>query len=381
MGGSNRRRSIPWILTAFLTAAAVCSAVVAGIEASSKTTSGESINGFAPVTGFGGYRSSGDVEEISAVWTVPAALAASKPGSAVTWIGAQNRSGGPFIQLGSYAIVYNGPPSSLSRASVPSLKQAYGIFWSDQPKHFRLQILVQLIHAGDSVHFEMVRNHVGWKLSVKNLTHGWTRSIEVHYPTSGHYAQGEWLQEDPAFGLVTSTDVPYADTSAVTFQHLEVNGKPPKLKFTNSQALSTTGGIYLAPTHVEHDGFSLVPAIGAARQYLMDAETLDSSLYQVTVQLIDPKFLTKRTQPGMSHQLANDYGRFAASLKSQNWPTRDEMSLHRVEGDLKVLGTKVLEWGRVDNGSLPALMAIFADSVARSDSNWLRSRLGLPPSP
>jgi hypothetical protein len=63
----------------------------------------------------------------------------------------------------------------------------------------------------------------------------------------------------------------------------------PHLNFNDALALSTVEGTYLVPTHIRNDAFSLNPAVGAARQFLADAEKLDSSLYAAQVALLSSR--------------------------------------------------------------------------------------------
>ena len=157
------------------------------------------------------------------------------------------------------------------------------------------------------------------------------------------YNQGEWLQEDPADALVTSSDVPYADTSTITFQRLRVNEDVPRLEFSDAQALSTTRGIDLAPTHVHDDAFSLAPAKGAALQYLVDAERLDSALYPVSVLLVEQPPGGRVVARSTVRTWSVACGRFAGDLQAQYWPSTDRAATLKLEQDVRHLQRALLE--------------------------------------
>jgi hypothetical protein len=373
MNKPTHRVWIPWTL---LVGLVVASAFAAGLGAQQRSgdlhTSKPAPMAFAPLTGFGGYVSEGgSTTEIRAEWRVPAAVVAAGPGSAVTWIGAQGTGGtGPFIQLGSYSDVYQ-------QGSRPAAA-SYGLFWSDTAKDFHGVEIIGLEHAGDLIRFEMIKNSAGWKLVVKNLSFGWSRSLEIHYGAGQTFTQGEWLQEDPAAGQVTATDVPYADTSIVSFQHLRLNGRGPHLKFADAQALSTVSGTYLVPTHVRHDAFSLLPASGAARQFLADAEKLDSSLYHSVILFLPGSHPSGRSQRVLVAEEAKSYGRFADQVTAQVWPVSDRALIRRFVQDDAILQRHLTQW-MSSGGSSTELSRIFDKSALRGDDQRLRARLGLPP--
>src|ERR1700722_12878797 len=219
---------LPWGLVGGLVVLTGAAAIVGVGDGSYKSLPVSSPAAFGPPTGFGGYRSFGSVDEIGAEWRIPAVSRTSRPGTAVTWIGAQSHDdNGPFIQLGSYS--YLRP--SLGNTDPADLGPFYGIFWSDTERHFHPVLITRLEHAGDLIEFQMSRNADGWRLWVHNQSFGWTRSIEVDYGAGGSYNQGEWLQEDPVSAAIATTDVPFADTSTVSFERLRLNGQVPPLKF------------------------------------------------------------------------------------------------------------------------------------------------------
>jgi hypothetical protein len=369
---SRWRRWLPWSLVVGMVALSGIAGVLGVTQGHEAATVSTRQSNFAPITGFGGYNSTGDVTQISAQWRVPAATSATGFRTAVTWIGAQGVGGAePFIQLGTYSDVYqvaNAPATS------------YGVFWSDTAKGFHAVGIVRLERAGDLIRFEMSKNPAGWKLAVRNLTVGWSRSLEVHYGAGENFTHGEWIQEDPASARVTSTDVPYARTSIVSFQHLEVDEHVPHLKFADALVLSTVDGTYLVPTRLRHDAFSLEPASGAARQFLADAETFDSSLYPTAVSDLSDGHLSASSRRSQIAEVARSYDRFADEIKVQIWPVSDRSMIRRFARDNTRLAQHLSQWVRQD-GSTAELNHIFGEDTFRGDDTRLRADLGLPPAP
>ncbi len=365
-----------WVPRAMVVGLMVLTAAAAffGSRASSSTRSAHLPPLFAPPTGFGGYVWSGQLKEIGAEWRDPAVVSSAASSASVTWIGAQDANdSGPFIQLGTYAFV--GPQHSD--------RPSYGVFWSDTSQQFHAVPVVELKHPGDLISFEMIRDADGWELRVKNLSAGWSRSVEVHYGAAAAYDQGEWLQEDPADALVTTSDVPYADTSTVTFARLRVNGATPRLEFSDAQALSTISGIDLAPTHVHDDAFSLVPAEGAARQYLVDAERLNSALYPVDVLLVEGQGGARTVRASAVRTWSEACGRFAGELQAQHWPPADRAAVLRLGQDVRTLQAALLKLSNARHTTVSGLDKVFVDGdqAMHVDSSHVRSLLGLPPAP
>ena len=171
---------------------------------------------------------------------------------------AERDAGGPFIQLGTYSVQ---SPGSTTSSSGSESSPSYGVFWSDTALKYEAMTPVRLSRPGDLIAFDMTRGARGWKLNVHDVTVGWSRSIEVDYGGSDRFSQAEWVQEDPASGEATTTDVPYPLTSTVAFEDLEVDHRPPHLGYSRGLALSTTSHVFLVPSRPHDDGF----AAGAAR--------------------------------------------------------------------------------------------------------------------
>jgi hypothetical protein len=260
-----------------------------------------------------------------------------------------------------------------------SLKASYRLFWSDPAQAYRAVNIATLKHPGDLIMFEMIKNAGGWNLVVKDRSSGWTRSTDVHYEATETYTTSNWAQEDPASGgTVTSTDVPYADTSTVTLQHLRIDGHVPHLTLKDAAALSTPNGTYLVPTPVRDDEFSMVPAKGVARQYLADAELLNTSTLRVE------QVLEGLTQPSATFERslivdeAKALGRFADQNKPQRYPPSDRALVLRVARDCESVQMQLNQW-IASNGSMASLAQILSNIALGTDAAQLRARLGLPP--
>ena len=61
----------------------------------------------------------------------------------------------------------------------------------------------------------------------------------------------------------------------MTFTALMVDRRPPLLAYADARALSAFNGVFLVPSHVVDDGFSLRLATALALQYLRDVQALN----------------------------------------------------------------------------------------------------------
>lgn len=255
-----------------------------------------------PGTGFGGYRwSSGQVTQVSAQWRVPRILSTSPPGDASTWIGAQNQTGPPFIQLGT---TENG-------IDLPTPR--YAAFWSDPDVDFHPQYF-GTVEPGDLVSAELVRSTAGWKLTFRDITQTTTKSKTIRYGVDGSYDQSEWFQEDPSPSNVTAKDLPYPETSPVQFEDLRVDGRTPALHLADGQVMLANGGISLAPSAEDNGSFSLEEPIGAAKDYLQAARNIDESISAFAVDSVRWKTLPKSERQSIARTMQRAYGDFSAAI-------------------------------------------------------------------
>jgi Peptidase A4 family len=339
---------------------------VAGASGSSSSTPTVS----APNSGLGGYVAmDSPVTEISAEWRIPT-LGTERPGEAATWIGAQGSANAPFIQLGSTEFA--------DEDGAGAVKASYHLFWSDPAQALEAVNIATLKHPGDLITFTMTQDSAGWDLVVRDHLSGFTRSTQVDYAPGGTYAVGEWYQEDPASALVTTIDEPYPDISTVTLQNLQVNGEVPHLTLNDASVLSTQNGANLVPTPVRHGAFSMVPAKGAAEQYLADAVPVNTATFSVSELLqgvIDPSPTEERT---LVLAEAKALQRFADQIATQKWPAADRASVARLVQDSRSLDTQVNQW-IASNGSTASLGQVLTGSKLGADASALRAHLKLPP--
>lgn len=384
----SRRAFVPWLLVWTVVVAASGAAVLGASNASqppAKSTSPPSVD--APITGFGGYRWPGKVEEIEAEWRVPRIVGTTPYAGESTWIGVQGPGTDyPFIQLGTLANVSyspflgSGSGTKAESPSAPELGQTdYEIFWSDTAQGFHPVTVVGLKHPGDLIRFKMVKQNDGWELSVKNLTYGWSRSKLVRYGQNDSFTQGEWLQEDPASAGSPGVDLPYADTSPVDFQSVRINDTVPSFRYSDEGALSTQDGVYLVPTPFVRDSFSLVRPTGAALQYISDAETVDASLSRIAAQ-IDwlGRGDASATQVRKVEQMAALYSQSARIVDERTWPASARQASGRFVTSYEELAQGLSQWARGGDHSLQQLRAILDGAPGRNAANNLRKALGLP---
>jgi hypothetical protein len=365
------------LLVVVLILVAAGAAALAGLGRSASGAGGATVVGFGPATGFGGYRLAASADQISAEWRIPAVLGTSRPGYSATWIGLQTEApDGPFIQLGSYADESFFPPPGANPKSTAS----YGIFWSDTARGFRAAPIVELSRPGDLISFDMTRNDQGWYLKVHNLSVGWSRSVEVHYGASDRFTQAEWFQEDPADGYAATNDVPYPSLSTIAFQHLEVNRRPPPLRYSDAEVLSTPNDVSLVPTHPHDDGFALLPASGVAVQFLTDVVSYEAAVTPVNLayykDLVHPDSAPLPSVPEMTGPMAN----LAHVLDSQSWPPADQRTVDAFIRDLEDNVRALKAWSHTPDKSWATLTTIVHNRSFVRDGNRLRRSLGLPPS-
>jgi hypothetical protein len=333
--------------------------------------------GFGPVTGFGGYRVEESADQISAEWRVPSVVDTSPVGYSATWIGLQSgMPGGPFIQLGTYSVQ---SPGSTTSSSGSGSSPSYGVFWSDTALKYEAMTPVRLSRPGDLIAFDMTRGARGWKLNVHDVTVGWSRSIEVDYGGSDRFSQAEWVQEDPASGEATTTDVPYPLTSTVAFEDLEVDHRPPHLSYSRALVLSTTSHVFLVPSRPHDDGFALVPATGAAVQLLTDVESFESAVARVNLaheeDLEDPTLAPLPT----AREITQPMSGLAHLLAGQDWPGPLRSDVHAYVLDLSRTVRSVDGWGVSSDRSWATLATILDSQLYLRDQNRLRASVGLPP--
>ena len=368
-------RVVPWCLVVGLAAVALVTAVTTALTRASTTSPLPGpVVAYGPPTGFGGYTWSGTVHQVSAQWRVPAVTQTNAVGFSATWIGAEAGLGhDPFIQLGAEEV-----QTTDATGLATFRKPYYLIFWSDETVGFQAQPIVQLSRPGDLIAFDMTQNSRGWKLDVHNLTVGWSRSRQVNYRANQPFTTAEWLQEDPATGVRTTSDAPYASTTTVAFSNLRVNHRPPRLNWDDAHVLSTTSGVYLVPTHESGDAFSLLPASGFAHQYLADDLTYEDGAQPLTLAILESGQGSSSARTGPARQFVDAVAQLKGLLTSQSWPRSDKHRVGLVTQDLTHLLDEALVWSHSGDRSLQTFYDFYLATGLRTDTNRLRTTLGLP---
>lgn len=365
-------RTLP--LAAGLALAAVATALPAtAADASALSPARQAVTTAAPVeivpeTGFGGYRWHARVREISASWQVPTISPQAGFATASTWIGAQSWNGGPpFIQLGT-------TEESLGRG-----EDLYTVFWSDTTVGFH-PLTLGVVKPGDELVARMTRIGVRWRLAVTDLTSTRTMATSITYGAGQSFTQGEWLQEDPTDSTITGLDLPYPAMSTVTFGQVLVNDNVPRLGLADGQTLSATGDIYLVPTPLQSDSFSLPAATGPALRYLIDAGRLDRVISAFDVQLVTWSRQTASLRARDIERVVRSYRYFARALRAGDWPAAARTLLLRLASSCDREAAANSTWAR--SGGLRtsrayrALLHLYQAGVTITDA--ARASLGLP---
>lgn len=322
----------------------------------------------APITGFGGYTSSGNVDSIAAQWRVPTVSSGSPVGMAATWIGAQNTEGPGFIQVGT--------TETANRDGVAG----YEVFWSDDtlgyhPKYFGRS------EGGDLLSVSMRRVSSGWKLAVHDETSGAFFAKTVGYDPGVRLVQGEWVQEDPVSSDVTARDSPYPRTSTVGFEDVKLNGATPDLRLKDGQTLVTSDNEFLVPTPFSDDGFRLLPAQGFARQYLLDATPFNWAADAFNVEWSSWSSDKARTRLVYAQRLITALDNFAGAIKRGQWPATARSAMLRVVRVADAGVVTLASWARVGaplHGNAYRAERT-SDQLLVTVTKAARATLGLPP--
>jgi hypothetical protein len=323
---------------------------------------------FFPSTGFGGYSSTGKMHQISASWRVPGILSNSKPGVAATWIGAQTTFNDDFIQVGVNEFSFKfGAPN-------------YQLFWSDTAENFHPHILGS-VQAGELMEASMTQNASGWLLRLRNKSKTLSVAKQVNYSAGVSFSVGEWIQEDPAPGEVTSHDTPYPNIANPDFQKLEIDGRAPELSRRNGQVLIASSGAIRVPTLVQHDSFTFKAPKGTALQYLTDARRLDAG-----VSVFDAAQVSWQTTPTRKRRddvldligvLKSNVGVF----KSQSWPKGTGGLIAKLDTLTSEQISEFQAWSKTDMKLDAPPYSKFLSSIPEHDVlvDKIRASLNLPP--
>jgi hypothetical protein len=309
------------------------------------------------------------VKEIAATWRVPTIAPHSPTGYASTWIGVQDRAG-DFVQLGTVENNY-GPFSS-------GPTDWYEAFWSDTDLQFLPQSLF-LVRPGDQVSSEMIQEPAGWVLKFRDVTDGRSMTRYTTYGGTASLDRAEWLQEDPVPKIQSDIDGPYPIMSTVSFGHLAVNRQSPQLPYVKAQTLSSPNGVFLVPSQVENDSFSLDPPDGIEAQYLTDVSQFNQAIN---------KFDAEYRPGGPEESLRTDGAAliraisvFNSQLRSQEWPAAAQGDVRRLGAHNSTVVADLNAWMAAATSSRTVLFERFVTDAGNDHdfADRIRADIGLPP--
>ena len=146
---------------------------------------------------------------VSGSWVVPSV---SGPGTtfSATWVGIDGWSNADLIQTGTTQYVSHGGSGS------------YYAWWEILPASST--VIPETVSAGDHMSATIAKTAASgkWKISLSDLTKGWTWQTSFSYTGPGTSA--EWIEEAPT---VTSQRAPLADFTTATFSAMKANGATP----------------------------------------------------------------------------------------------------------------------------------------------------------
>ncbi len=255
----------------------------------------------------------------------------------------------------------------------------YELFWSDTAASFHPQPLGP-VGPGDLLSVSMTRQTGGWSLAVDDRTDDTPVSKQIPYGAGASFTAAEWIQEDPTDSSEAAVDLPYPQTSAVSFQRVIVNGQPPPLDLADGQVLIAADGIILVPSAVHQDAFDLGPPTGAAARYLHAAAGLDAAVSAYNVEISSWGSIPMATRLLDVQHLSAAFQTNASALLAQPWPPASSADdslliprLHRLVSDLRAWTAAGLrtQGNAYETFSSDQEIGPLADNV--------RADLGLPP--
>ena len=312
--------------------------------------------------GFAGYVLRGHTTEIYAEWVVPTIAAGSPVGQASTWVGAENKAN-DFVQVGTLE-------NEVSRAGQAGA--VYRAFWSDTALYFHPHDL-GAVRPGDAVSAEMMQLPDGWFLIFHDTTHPFTRTVSSNYGARKTFTDAQWLQEDPtSHGFDPVTNYPYPTMSTVTFSNLMVNNGHPVLPYSDGRALISPNGVFLVPTPVTDDGFTVRSATGPQAQYLAAVGPLNSAVNEVYSDLTAGP---RTAVASDTAALMTAIDATEARLASGTWPPAAAGPIASLIQEHKRLIVGLRTWIASSSPSLRTFEAIFPDN---KPALQVRRVLGLP---
>jgi hypothetical protein len=365
-------RLLSWFTVGALSMLVLAAASLSADSSPGPTATPPSVPQETSLAGFAGYDLIAPLGEIAADFTVPSILKAPPRGTyatASTWIGAQNAMG-EFVQIGVTESASSDLPGE------PDL--AYNGFWSSTALDFHPDSFAK-VQPGDRIAVSMVLRSKGWVIRFDDESSGTSRTIQTDYGGGASFNAAEWIQEDPISSTDLLRNLPYPQTSVVSFSQVEADGRVPYLGYDDERAMDVPGGPWLVPTSFRSDGFIVEPATGAAKQYLADVAGYNLAEQEFSIAVFGPR---PGTDDGeimrATTNLVASLDEFENQLSIQSWPPA-------TEGDVQALLTASYETSvdlrtLEDGPTLSGETLVYTDEgTSQEAAEVLRMSLGLPP--
>ena len=134
-------------------------------------------------------------------------------------------------------------------------------FWSDGLHDFRPVVLGQ-IKEGDEVHGDIKFSGRSWKMTIQDLTGGWSKAVIVRgLPGVGGDFAG-WTVEDPVLSLNDLVQTsPMIDTGRIRVTNMQVNLASPTIGGTLASTSFVKGRVRYFPTDIVRDSFYILACV------------------------------------------------------------------------------------------------------------------------
>jgi hypothetical protein len=265
--------------------------------------------------GLAGYSVPIDVTSAGAEWRIPAVAPGSPLGHARTLLRLSFPASGVEMEVGTTEdeVVFHHRHVAV-----------YSAFWN------RIGLgptRLATLHAGDLVRVSALKREPNWRLTISDLTSGWTDSVLNPGVGATTVTAASWFQEDPVTGpAVPAAEqepvLPYPSVGPVTFTHLVLNGSEAVLPWSDSQDMMLSDGAFAVPTHESAGRFSVVPPSRYQRQYLRDAVVFDYAArrFQYVVQQQWTSSMDGSTRFATARPYLAAIRTFVHDLSTQRWP-------------------------------------------------------------
>ncbi|WP_221469370.1 G1 family glutamic endopeptidase [Cohnella nanjingensis] len=181
----------------------------------------------------------GTMKRISASWTVPAVQSTARSAFSSAWIGIDGFNNTSLIQTGTSHDYVNG-------------QARYEAWWEILPA---AETVIPLpVHAGDRMQAVIAKlSGTRWSIRLRNATQKWTFQTVQSY--NGPQSTAEWIVEAP---LVNGTLTSLVRFRPIVITQCRLNGKIPKLKFSDRGYMLRNGKIVAIPSLPNRAGDAFV---------------------------------------------------------------------------------------------------------------------------